>query len=655
MRGLRVDGAVTLADLVHSHVVTPVAKVRRDDLQQAAEQTLAQDGVLAGEWIRDTDRAPGGPLIRLGCGGAVIWHRKQFDHARRDQRRRDDLAEPGPHEHLPDRVADLHRLVAMRRHGGARQGGRHSLIAADPDDLFGDVRLDDQIAAPGRHGREPGLGVTAIDDERLRPGRNHDPGAARCGLRLDPDTGEEAALLVGVELGPEQAIDPSRPVRNARRRWFDRVGVDRARRDGPASPLGHETGGPVRADPGEAGLQALLEAQAGIGTQGVAERRLADVHRVEDRRFDDDLRRPLRDLRPGATHDARDRDGPDPIGDDQGLGIKHALDMVERLEAFTGARSPNDDPAFVHARRIECVDRLAELHHDVVGGVDDVADRPLARGQQAHLDPVRRRPDPDAAHPAADEARTELGIEDLDLQALRGMTARLDHVGRWQAQRPAGHGCHLAGEPDDREGVAAVRFDVDVEDDVAIQLCQWTADRRPRGQDEDPVGIGGQPEFVARAQHPVADDAHLLSPLDAPVPGQDRAGQGHRDSLAGRDVGRATDDVERFAGAHVDTGQRQPVSARMALDAEQLPHHDVAPVHTPRLEPTDLHAQQGQSFGQGFRTQVDVDEFTQPGEWHSHRNCSRNRRSLSRKRRRSVIPCLSILIRSGPIPNAKPW
>ena len=61
------------------------------------------------------------------------------------------------------------------------------------------------------------------------------------------------------------------------------------------------------------------------------------------------------------------------------------------------------------------------------------------------------------------------------------------------------------------------------------------------------------------------------------------------------------------------------------------------------------------AVGQRFRGQVDVDELAQPGERRPHRNCPRNRRSSSRKRRRSVMPCLSILIRSGPIPNAKPW
>ena len=72
-------------------------------------------------------------------------------------------------------------------------------------------------------------------------------------------------------------------------------------------------------------------------------------------------------------------------------------------------------------------------------------------------------------------------------------------------------------------------------------------DRRLVGQDQDPVRVGRQAQLVARAEHAVADDAHLLGPLDPAVAGQDRARQGDRDALAGRDVRRAADDLERLA------------------------------------------------------------------------------------------------------------
>src|SRR6185295_233988 len=104
--------------------------------------------------------------------------------------------------------------------------------------------------------------------------------------------------------------------------------------------------------------------------------------------------------------------------------------------------------------RIKRVDRLAQLDHDVVGRVDDVADRALAGGQEAHLDPVRRRPDVHATHPPRDEPRAQVRIEYVDREALRGRPARFTHVGRWQLDAPAGDGGDLARQTHDRERVA---------------------------------------------------------------------------------------------------------------------------------------------------------------------------------------------------------
>ena len=51
-------------------------------------------------------------------------------------------------------------------------------------------------------------------------------------------------------------------------------------------------------------------------------------------------------------------------------------------------------------------------------------------------------------------------------------------------------------------------------------------------------------ELVARAQHAVADDTHLLGALDAALAGQDGARQRDGNALAGGDVRRAADDLE---------------------------------------------------------------------------------------------------------------
>ncbi len=138
-----------------------------------------------------------------------------------------------------------------------------------------------------------------------------------------------------------------------------------------------------------------------------------------------------------------------------------------------------------------------------------------------------------------------------------------------------------------------------------------------------PSASDGQAELIAGAEHAVADDAHLLGPLDPPVARQDGPRQRHGHALTGRDVGRAAHDVERLAGPHGHARQRQPVRARMLLDRQQLPDDDLLPVRAPALDALDLHAEQRQPLRQGLGRHVDVDELAQPAQGHPHRNCSR--------------------------------
>ena len=70
-----------------------------------------------------------------------------------------------------------------------------------------------------------------------------------------------------------------------------------------AGPLGDEPGRPVGAEPGQPELLALLEPQARLGAQGVAEGRAADAIGVEDRRLDDDVAvvSPISEVAPPMT------------------------------------------------------------------------------------------------------------------------------------------------------------------------------------------------------------------------------------------------------------------------------------------------------------------------------------------------------------------
>ena len=119
---------------------------------------------------------------------------------------------------------------------------------------------------------------------------------------------------------------------------------------------------------------------------------------------------------------------------------------------------------------------------------------------------------------------------------------------------------------------------------------------------------------------PLLVDAHLLGPLDAPVAWQHRAWQRHRHALARRDVGRATDDLERLAAAERDRRQREPVRARVLFDGEQLADDDVLPVRAPALDALDLHPEQRQPLSELFRRELDVDVLAEPGQHRATRS-----------------------------------
>ena len=193
-------------------------------------------------------------------------------------------------------------------------------------------------------------------------------------------------------------------------------------------------------------LLALLEAQAGLRAKGVAEGGSPDADRIEDRGLHDDVGRGIADLGPRAAHDPGDPERPDRVGDEQRVRVELAVDVIERLEPLPGAREADDDPALVDGGRIERVDRLAELEHHVVADVDDVADRPLAGRDQAHLDVVRRRPDGHARHAPSHEPGAQGGLFHLDAseRSIGSPVSRGSVVGeadrRPSPRRPRGRG-----------------------------------------------------------------------------------------------------------------------------------------------------------------------------------------------------------------------
>ena len=126
-----------------------------------------------------------------------------------------------------------------------------------------------------------------------------------------------------------------------------------------------------------------LRAQA-VSLCGAANRRWG-----EDGALDDHARGGRCNLAARAPHHAGKGEGGAFVGDHQVCCIEAAHLVVERLEALPLLGEANLH-GVAHLGTIKRVRRLAELQHDVVGGIHNVRDRAEAGRLEAHLHSIRR-------------------------------------------------------------------------------------------------------------------------------------------------------------------------------------------------------------------------------------------------------------------------
>ena len=303
----------------------------------------------------------------------------------------------------------------------------------------------------------------------------------------------------------------------------------------------------------------------------------------------------LGDLRDLAAHDPGDPGGPVAVADQDGLGVEGALDPVERGHLLAVGRGADDQRAVGHPVEVERVQRLRGEQHHVVGDVDDVVDRPLARRDQPRLQPQRGGADRHLGEHAGREARTEL----WNLHGHRRVVGRLAlAVGlgvalpRRLGQRRATERMHLPRHPVHAEAVDAVRADLELQHRLRQrqdlgQRSAWapqtTARRllvrlrgrgvRRLGQHDDPVRVVADLELGLGEDHSVGGDAAQLGAPELLAPGHHRARKRHRDGLPGGDVGGAADDrARRLARLHL--ADAQPVRVGMPLHGEHLADHE---------------------------------------------------------------------------------
>ncbi len=166
-------------------------------------------------------------------------------------------------------------------------------------------------------------------------------------------------------------------------------------------------------------------------------------------------------------------------------------------------------------------------------------------------------------------------------------------------------------------------------------------------EDHDARVVGPDAQFLFGTEHAFGDFPPDFRQLDRVSARDDRThgGQGDEDPLP--DIRRTAYDGQRFL-SDADLAEGKLVRIRMTLRRHDPGHQDPAEVGPFLLQGINLQAGHGQTIGQLLRRDFHIHVIFQPLEGDFHPNCSRKRQSFSKKRRMSLMPYLSMVMRSHP-------
>ncbi len=570
------------AHLEHGDARGALADVVPYDLQQALDQRRAHRRGVLGQRVGEHD----GVAARVDAVEVVGP----------DEGPRDRLVQAeGPHR-LPD-VA-IGTLGGREATGdpGQRQGRRDAVVAVQAGDLLGDVGGAADVGAPRRWGDRQ-LVVGLLD------------GAAEVAQQLG------LARRVRLVVQPEEPADPARRHRDA--------GTCHVRAAVAADPavgrgahvldeLDRTGAGPF----GTGGVDAPLEPGGRLGDQAEPTRGAADRRRVPRRRLEHHRGGVVGDLGRGTTHDPAQAHRTLGVRDDQVIGMQVALDVVQGRQDLALAGPAHAQLGAGQGGQVVGVHGLAELEHDQVGHVDERADGPdPALGEALPYPPGRRVGQLQVLQRPRHELRAP--VEGLDGHGHVAPGYRRGDLGQ-PYRSGAGEGGDLTGDPEDREVVAAVGHDLDVDDRLPQrhQVVDVDPQRRGRVQDHDAAVVVAELELAGRGQHAVGRDAPDLAraelePRDRP------ADLGVDHDVVDLEVPRAADQLDLVVAVG-DPHDLQLVRVGVGFAVQHAGGHDVAGAGARGQHPVDLQPGAADELDELVEVHGHVDELGEPGQRDPH-------------------------------------
>ena len=266
--------------------------------------------------------------------------------------------------------------------------------------------------------------------------------------------------------------------------------------------------------------------------------------------------------------------------------------------------------------------RPPEAQHQVIGDVDQRADRALPGRDQPALHPFGGGAVADAPDHPAIEGRAPFGIVGANLHRTGELTRhRLGAIGVERAQPGRSEVARYAFHP---HAIGPVGGDRHLDDRAgAAILGEGGADRRIAGQLDDPVMLLAQLQLADRAHHAVALDAadRALAQRHA-IGRHHRAGQAQHALDPGAGVGRAAHHLHRRTAVHIRAGDDAQHLQLVGIGMRRGAHHlGDAEARQPLgriVDPLDLQPDRVQRRGDLGQCGLGVEEGAQPFDRNLH-------------------------------------
>jgi hypothetical protein len=384
-----------------------------------------------------------------------------------------------------------------------------------------------------------------------------------------------------------------------------------------AAEFEHHARAQIQAGAHEFRVDAAFEPVAGIGDDAEFAAGARRCHRIPERGLDQHVGGAVLAARKLAAHDAGDRFHAVVVGDHAHVGRQRILRAVQRQHLFAGARAPHHQVA-LHPGRVEHVQRPAAVEGDVIGDVDQRVDRPEPDGDQALLQPFRRRSVLDPPHQPEREAGAQIGR--LERDGNRAFALAFDRFDRAGLQRAEPGGGEVAGDAVNAGGVGAVRRQADLDHRI-VELGPFgegRAHRRVLGQVDNAGVLVGKLQFALRTHHAVALHAADLADRQRDVDARHiGARRGEGADQAGARVGRAAHHLHRRAAARVDRQHLELVGVGVFFRRQHPGDHKRLQRRLV-VDGFDLEPDHGQPFDDLVERGVGVEMVLEPGKGEFH-------------------------------------